>query len=62
MRGAQSVAMMPEGAEEPSSRWRTAESRVIRATKLGAYHLVVYWRTSLALASSSGRRRLRFWS
>jgi hypothetical protein len=62
LRGARSLAMMADGAEVRSRRWRLAGSGAVRATKLGVYHLVVYGRSSLALASSSGRRRLRFWS
>ena len=59
----ESLAMIFDGAEEPRrSRWRVADGGAVRATKLGMYHLVVYWRSSLALASPSGRRRLRFWN
>ena len=59
----ESLAMIFDGAGEPRRRrWRVADGGAVRATKLGIYHLVVYWRSSLALASSSGRRRLRFWS
>ena len=63
LRGAQTLAMMVEGAEERRGRrWRVADNGAARATKFGIYHLVIYWRSSLALASPSGRRRLRFWS
>jgi hypothetical protein len=63
LRGPQTYVMTTDGAEPPRrSRWRVAGGGAVRATKLGLYHLVVYWRSSLALASPSGRQRLRFWS
>jgi hypothetical protein len=62
LRGAQTVAMMADATGASRDRpWRVAGSGVIRAAKLGMYHLAVYGRSSLALASPSGRRRLRFW-
>jgi hypothetical protein len=62
VRGAQSLTMILSGAAAPRRRrWRVADSGAVRATKLGIYHLLVYGRSSLALASPSGRRRLRFW-
>jgi hypothetical protein len=63
LRGAQTVAMNTIGAEESRGRrWSVADGSAARATKLGLYHLLVYWRSGLALASPSGRRRLRFWN
>ena len=62
LRGPQSFVMVADGAEPPRrSRWRVAAGGAVRATKLGLFHLVVYWRSSLALVSPAGRRRLRFW-
>ena len=63
LRGVQTVAMNADGAEAPrGSRWSVADSSAARATKLGLYHVLLYWRSGLALASPSGRRRLRFWN
>jgi hypothetical protein len=63
LRGAQTVAMKADGADEPGDGpWRVASNGLVRAAKLGIYHLAVYWRSGLALASRSGRQRLRFWT
>lgn len=61
LRGAQTVAMVADDSGG-SRRRPVAESTAVRAAKLGGYHLVLYWRSALALASESGRRRLQFWS
>lgn len=62
LRGAESLTLTLDGAEMPSrDRRRLTSSGTVRAAKLGMYHLFVYWRSGLALASPSGRRRLRFW-
>jgi hypothetical protein len=61
LRGAQTWGKVADGTEPPRGIARVTDSRAVRATKVGTYHLLVYWRSSLALASSSGRRRLRFW-
>jgi hypothetical protein len=63
LRGAQSVAMLADDGEpRPPRGWRAAGSGAVRATKLALYHLLLYGRSSLALASAAGRRQLRFWS
>jgi hypothetical protein len=63
LRGAQSVAMLADDGEARHPRgWRAAGSGAVRATKLALYHLVLYGRSSLALASPAGRRQLRFWN
>jgi hypothetical protein len=55
LRGESLAMNFDSAAESPNSG-------AVRATKLGMYHFVVYWRSGLALASPSGRRRLRFWN
>jgi hypothetical protein len=56
------ITVVFDGAEDPPrNRLRIADRSAVRATKLAFYHLLVYGRSGLALASSSGRRRLRFW-
>ena len=62
LRSAQSWAAILGVDDAPPRRWSLSESGAARATKIGLYHLAVYWRSGVALASSSGRRRLRFWS
>jgi hypothetical protein len=58
---AQSWAAILGVDDAPRRRWGLSESGVARATKIGLYHPAVYWRSGVALASPSGRRRLRFW-
>ena len=60
MRGSQPFATIVDDAEVPHRH--EGGGGTLRITKLGIYHLFVYWRSSLALASPAGRRRLRFWS
>ena len=63
MRGSKPFATVLDDAEAPHHRGRReGAAGTLRLTKLGIYHLIVYWRSSLALASPSGRRRLRFWN
>jgi len=62
MRGSQPFATVQDEAEAPPRGGRReGDGGTLRLTKLGIYHLVVYWRSGLALTSPSGRRRLRFW-
>ena len=58
----ESLALSLDDAEQARRGRRLVDSPAVRATKLGIFHLVVYWRSGLALASPSGRRRLRFWN
>jgi hypothetical protein len=57
----ESLAMVFAGEPRQHGRLGIASGGLVRASKLGAYHLLMYWRSGLALASASGRRRLRFW-
>jgi hypothetical protein len=59
----ESLRMVFDSADERQpNRWRITNGGVVRAMKLATYHVLVYGRASLALASPSGRRRLRFWT
>jgi hypothetical protein len=58
----ESLAMVFAGEKPQRGRLGIADGGLVRMTKLGAYHLLMYWRSGLALASASGRRRLRFWA
>ena len=57
----ESLAMVFAGEKPQVGRLGIADGGVVRLTKLGVYHLLMYCRSGLALASASGRRRLRFW-
>jgi hypothetical protein len=58
-----SLRMVFDGKDDTrQSRWWLTDGAATRVSKLGAFHVLMYWRSSLALASTSGRRRLRFWS
>ena len=58
----ESQAMLFAGEKPPHNRLGIADGGLVRMAKLGAFHLLMYWRSGLALASASRRRRLRFWA
>ena len=58
----ESLAMVFAGETPQRSRFGIANGGIVRIAKLAAFHLMMYWRSGLALASASGRRRLRFWA
>ena len=58
----ESLAMVFAGEKPQRDRLGIAAGGLVRMAKLAAFHLLIYLQSGLALASASGRRRLRFWA
>jgi len=62
LRGESLEMVFGDTGEPRRNRRPVAKGRVVRAVKLVTYHVLMYGRAGLALASPSGSRRLRFWT